>query len=111
MACVLVGMHLFWIYFILEFAYKKVKKGNVENTHEAATPAKKGTWSLLIIFISLTFRLYFQCALLEFAKELVLCQRSCPIFISMSENAITAEMQAQSIALFISPHFTPFWFA
>lgn len=43
MAYVLVGMHLFWIYFILEFAYKKVKKGNVENTHEAATPAKKGT--------------------------------------------------------------------
>lgn len=43
MACVLVGMHLFWIYFILEFAYKKVKKGTMENTHEAATPAKKGT--------------------------------------------------------------------
>lgn len=29
MACVLVGMHLFWIYFIMEFAYKKVKKGTI----------------------------------------------------------------------------------
>jgi hypothetical protein len=37
MASILVGMHLFWIYFIIAFA---VKKADV-NTHEAATPAKK----------------------------------------------------------------------
>jgi ceramide synthetase len=41
MASVLVGMHAFWIYFILEFAFKKAKGGKVENTHEAATPGKK----------------------------------------------------------------------
>lgn len=41
MATVLVFMHAFWIYFILEFAYKKVKKGKVVNPHEEATPAKK----------------------------------------------------------------------
>ena len=37
MASILVGMHLFWIYFILVFAFKKADV----NTHEAATPGKK----------------------------------------------------------------------
>jgi hypothetical protein len=43
MATVLVGMHAFWIYFIIAFALKKKKSGKVENTHEAATPGKKST--------------------------------------------------------------------
>lgn len=38
---VLVGMHCFWIYFMLKFAVKNAKGGKLENVHEAATPGRK----------------------------------------------------------------------
>jgi hypothetical protein len=41
MAGVLVCMHAFWIYFLIMFGVQKMKKGAIENTHEAATKIKR----------------------------------------------------------------------
>ena len=37
MTTVLLGMNVFCIYYLVLFGIKKVKKDNVENTHESAT--------------------------------------------------------------------------